>query len=274
MVSKRTSRARRSDVRTGNSAAAMTTRERVYLAASLDPSQILRCAGITPDPWQVAFLTSTAQKILLCASRQSGKSTSSACLAAWNLAFRPGSLSVIVSPSFRQSQETFRKVVQLHEALGAPVSVSGQTSGSITLRDGSRVICTPGTERSVRGLTPDLLLVDEASRLPDETFSALSPALAASKGRWIAISTPNGKSGWFSSLWHAQDPSWLRVSVAAPEIARFDAAYLEGEKRVLGERVFAQEFLAQFSDNEDNQVRLVTPAQVSALFSDAVRPLF
>jgi hypothetical protein len=45
------------------------------LARALDPVQFSLAAGITPDPWQAAVLRSTAPRLLLNCSRQSGKST-------------------------------------------------------------------------------------------------------------------------------------------------------------------------------------------------------
>lgn len=45
------------------------------MALALDPTQILRAQGITPDPWQAELLYSTARSVLLGKAsviRQSG----------------------------------------------------------------------------------------------------------------------------------------------------------------------------------------------------------
>ena len=51
------------------------------LAAMLDPTLLLRRAGVVPDAWQERVLRSRARSLLLCCSRQAGKSTVTAALA-------------------------------------------------------------------------------------------------------------------------------------------------------------------------------------------------
>ncbi|HEV2460370.1 MAG TPA: hypothetical protein VGS80_18600 [Ktedonobacterales bacterium] len=71
------------------------------LVRALDPAVFCRAAGIAPDPWQTRLLRSTAPRILLNASRQSGKSTVTAALACHTALYLPGSLTLIVSPTER-----------------------------------------------------------------------------------------------------------------------------------------------------------------------------
>jgi hypothetical protein len=79
------------------------------MALMLDPSLILAAQGLAPDPWQRDLLLSTDNSILLCCSRQAGKSTTVAALAVHTALFRVPALTLILSPSQRQSAETFRK---------------------------------------------------------------------------------------------------------------------------------------------------------------------
>ena len=50
------------------------------LAVGLDPVLLAERCGLDPDPWQADVLRSGAQRMLLNASRQSGKSTTVALL--------------------------------------------------------------------------------------------------------------------------------------------------------------------------------------------------
>src|SRR5688500_13483424 len=75
-----------------------------------DAVALMRQTGLDPDPWQEALLRSPASRILLLCSRQSGKSTVTACLALYQALYVPGSLILLLSPSLRQSQELFKKV--------------------------------------------------------------------------------------------------------------------------------------------------------------------
>ena len=69
-----------------------------------------RIAGLTLDPWQRDVLLSAAPRLLLNATRQSGKSTVAALKAAWTVL--QGGLAVVVSPSLRQSGFLFRKLAR------------------------------------------------------------------------------------------------------------------------------------------------------------------
>ena len=67
----------------------------------------------------------------------------------------------------------------------------------LKLANGSRILCLPGKEETVRCFSPSLLIIDEASRVPDDLYRSVRPMLAVSKGRLIALSTYFGQRGWF-----------------------------------------------------------------------------
>ncbi|MFN2489875.1 MAG: hypothetical protein ABR529_09095 [Actinomycetota bacterium] len=79
------------------------------LALALDPAQLARDVGLTPDPWQEDFLRSASTRQLVLCSRQSGKTTMSAIRAVHTALYAPGSLTLLVNPSERQSGEAARK---------------------------------------------------------------------------------------------------------------------------------------------------------------------
>src|SRR6516165_8009298 len=87
------------------------------LACALDPARLMAACGMPPDPWQRDLLRSSASRMLLLASRQSGKSAVCACLALHRAVYQPGSLILLLSPSLRQSQELFKKVQDAYRAL-------------------------------------------------------------------------------------------------------------------------------------------------------------
>ncbi len=79
------------------------------LAAALDPVRLARRMSVEPDPWQATLLRSTAPRVTINASRQVGKSTVTGILAAHTALYDPGALTLLLSPSLRQSSELFRK---------------------------------------------------------------------------------------------------------------------------------------------------------------------
>src|ERR671939_2133946 len=113
------------------------------LAAALDPVVLAQQAGLDPDPWQRDVLRSTAPRVLLNCSRQSGKSTVSALLGLHAALYTPSALVLMLSPSLRQSAELFRKCLDLYRALGRPVPAQAETSLRLELEGGSRIISLP-----------------------------------------------------------------------------------------------------------------------------------
>src|SRR5262245_42621813 len=136
------------------------------LALALDPARLMAACGLPPDPWQRDMLRSTASRQLLLASRQSGKSATTACLALHTALYQPGSLILLLSPSLRQSQELFKKVQDAYRTLGNPAPLAAESALRYELANGSRVLALPGIEGTVRGYSGvDLLVIDEAARV-------------------------------------------------------------------------------------------------------------
>jgi hypothetical protein len=220
------------------------------LAAALDPVIFARRAGIEPDTWQADVLRSSARRVLLNCSRQSGKSTTTAVLGLHQASYVPESLVLLLSPSLRQSAELFRKVAQVYTAIGATVSPKAESALRLELDNGSRVISLPASEATIRGYSAvDLLLIDEAARVADDLYHTVRPMLAVSNGRLIAMSTPYGKRGWWSDAWHGSH-AWERVQITAEQCPRISAAFLEEERENLGAWWFDQEYGCQFLDAE------------------------
>jgi len=218
------------------------------LARALDPVLLAREAGIEPDPWQERLLRSDSSRVLLNCCRQSGKSTMAAVLAAHTALYQPSSLVLVLSPTLRQSQELFRKILNVYRALDRPVPAEAETKLSLELENGSRIVSLPGKESTTRGFSAvALLVVDEAARVPDDLYYSIRPMLAVSGGRLVALSTPFGTRGWWYEAWRSAEP-WLRFEVPAAECPRIPAAFLEEECRNMGEWWYRQEYCCEFLD--------------------------
>ncbi len=216
------------------------------LPLALDPSRIFLALGQTPDPWQRDLLLASNRQLLLNCSRQSGKSTTAAVLAVHTALFRRNSLVLLVSPTLRQSQELYRKVLDVYQALGRPVRAVAENCGRLELANGSRVLALPGREGTIRGFSKvSLLIVDEASRVPDELYHAVRPMLAVSQGRLVVLSTPFGCRGFFYHEW-AGDGPWKRVCVTWRDCPRITPEFIEEERRALGENWVRQEYEGEF----------------------------
>jgi hypothetical protein len=236
-----------------------------------EPGQLMLAAGMTPDSWQQNLLNSNAERVLMLASRQAGKSSVAAALALRTALLQPRSPVLLLSPTLRQSGEIFRKVLDVFNALGRPVAVTAESALRLELANGSRIISLPGTEGTVRGYSGvAMLIIDEAARVDDPLYFAVRPMLAVSQGRLVALSTPFGKRGWFYEEWSGTG-DWERVKITARECPRISPQFLAEEKRALGERWFLQEFECSFQETID---AVFSAIDIAAALSDDIKPLF
>ncbi len=242
------------------------------LRYALDPVAFAaEVLGLELDDWQQGVISSTGKRDLLNVTRQGGKSTVAAVLALHEALYRPKSLSILVSPSQRQSSELFRKVTELRELLPTQPELSEDNKLSMSVRGGGRVLSLPGSEATIRGFSGATLIVeDEASRVPDELYMAIRPMLAVRDGRLALMSTPFGKRGHFWREWDTGS-SWQRVEVPATSVPRISAAFLDEERSSMGSWWFEQEYLCQFKESTD---AVFSHESIMAALTDDVQPLF
>jgi hypothetical protein len=236
------------------------------LVRALDPAIFCRAAGFEPDPWQAQVLRSTAPRILLNCSRQSGKSTVTGVLACHTALYHPGSLTLMVSPSQRQSGELFRRALAVYRTLGKPIAPESESALQLELENGSRIVALPGREDTIRSYSGvSLLLIDEAAHVKTESYMSVRPMLATSHGRLIALSTPFGTRGWWHEAWRGTDEPWEHYEVPATACPRIDPAWLAAEKQAIGAWWWDQEYMCAFRDAQDAVFR---QRDIDAMFSE------
>ena len=242
------------------------------LRHALDPVAFAReRLGFEPDDWQVQALRSPSKRLLLNCSRQTGKSTTTAVDSVHTALYRPGSLTLLVSPSLRQSTELFAKVMGFLRMVEHRPSLDEDNKLSCTLDTGSRVVSLPSAAEKIRGFSAvDLLIEDEAAFCEDALYKAVRPMLAVSGGRLVLMSTPYGRRGHFFEAW-VSDEDWERIEVKAKDCPRIPPEFLESERRALGDWWFAQEYECEFKETAD---QVFSFADVQRAFSDEVQPLF
>jgi len=272
------------------------------LALRENPLRIVEPLGVTPDPWQADLLTCTDTNILTLCSRQSGKSSTIAALALKEALVYPHSEILLLSRSLRQSVELLRKVKELWrgftggrvhrrdawkvkslkkefdetgrviEEKGWDVAafygsdeVRGVREKALTheFPNGSRITSLPGNPDTIVGFSAvTLLVIDEASRVPDSLLSVARPFLAATeqvhgrKGRLVAASTPFGKRGWFWEAYNrvmearakGGEEQWKLIKVTAEDCPRISKEFLANERAELGDLWYNQEFFCTFNN--------------------------
>ena len=71
-------------------------------------------------------------------------------------------------------------------------------------------------------------------------------------GRFIMLTTPKGKRGFFYNTWVDADPSWKRIKITAKDCPRIAQSFLDEQLRLLGPTRYAEEYNCEFLDGEDS----------------------
>jgi len=257
---------------------------RDQLRALAHPAEWAGRLGFKLDPWQADVLTTPKRRVILNCSRQSGKTEVAALKVLHTAITKPGATCLLYSPSLRQSGELFRRVLGPYRSVESSNPATRETVLRIELENGSRVIALPGSERTTRTYTADVVVVDEAARVPDAVFIGLRPMLAVSGGSLFLLSTPAGQFGHFAGIWTEGDPeAWHKVRITAPMLPgialsppepdgvcpRIPLDYLEQERREMREPIFLSEFYGEFLEGE---TAAFSHSAIEAAMSSSVEP--
>ena len=257
------------------------------LRRGLSRSSYAISCGFYPYAWQTAVLESHAKFKIIDGARQSGKSTIVSVIPAHKAKYKSKSLSLVIAPTRAQANEDMLKIKELMSKDRDYPALVKNSAFEVQLSNGSRIVVVTATDKAARGYSaPDIILVDEASRVPDTVYSsAVLPMQTASPEDFelILISTPFGKQGFFYDCW-ANSEVYEKFEIRAPwtvderfptklfdaipeeefkktgELQHIYRAYspqhrsYEQQVEILrqqGTLIYQQEFLAEFVDRND-----------------------
>ena len=226
------------------------------------------------DPWQARMVDApAASRVIALTHRQAGKTSGAAVGVAHTMVWRmPGSTSLVLAPTLRQSSELIRNLRGRLLTAGERLSVDNVFA--IELANGSRALALPGADdASIRGLSIDGdLVVDEAARVSDALFEAAMPMMVrhSKTARLILLSTAWARTGFFYRVWSEGDArDWLRIEARVSECFHISAADLERERRSMPASAFAREYENTFDSLES---RFFDMAAIDAAFGAVVGP--
>lgn len=177
-----------------------------------------------------------------------------------------------VAPSYKMARVGWRLVGRLAKQIpGATVRagdmiISLPTGGEIAIRSADN-------PDSLRGEGLDFCVLDECAFMRESAWiESIRPALSDRLGRAMFISTPKGRN-WFWRLFqaaHSDDDikAWQLPTADNPYIVDSE---IEAARASLPERVFRQEYLAEFLDDAGGVFRGVLQA-VGADIVSAAQP--
>jgi hypothetical protein len=226
---------------------------------------------IVYDEWQLKFLNLKKGDKILCTGRQVGKSVICGKDAGDYAIENPETEPIVmIAPTERQSQALFNKTLN-YLVENFPESIAGglnkPTKEKITLTTGVEIYCLPVGQSGlgIRFITIGRLYVDEASRVPEDVWEAITPALLTTGGDTILLSTPFGAEGEFYRTFINEDKaydSFTRFSIDSEKVIRerpISESWteerrekairkLEQAKKRMSERQYAQEYLGKFME--------------------------
>lgn len=197
------------------------------LMCRMRPSYYAKERGLAPYRWQADLMDSREKRKAVNGARQSGKSTTVCTLPTWTARYKPGSLSIVAAAVEKQALEDMVRIMAF-ATTDPGLTLTRQSDDMLKFSNGSRIVVVTATEKSARGWSsPDLILLDEASRIPDDVYiSGIQPMLTENeKCTLYMISTPNGREGFFYRAMHSK--RWERYEVLAPWQFRGDSMDLE-----------------------------------------------
>jgi hypothetical protein len=240
--------------------------------ASSSESQINREAffedlGYKPHPGQAKVHASQAPRRILASGVRYGKTV---CAAMEGLAAamepKERSMGWVVAPTYDLAEKVFRELVYISGAhLKHRIIAMKENEKRLVLRNmagGLSEIRGKSADNpvSLLGEGLDWCIVDEAARLKPSIWEGhLTQRLIDKKGWALLISTPKGK-GYFYDLYRrgqGSDPDYKSWNSPSRENPYLDAKLIESERARLPERVFRQEFEAEFLEGAGQVFRNV-----------------
>lgn len=219
------------------------------------------------DEWQEKFLATKGDK-LLCCGRQIGKSVICGMDAGVWAACHRDTTVLMIAPTERQAFSLFEKTLDYLMKHNKGLIMRGKdrpTKTKINLSNGVKIHCLPVgiAGLGIRFLTVGRLYADEASRIPEDVWTAVTPMLLTTGGDSVYLSTPAGGEGYFADAVENREDAFKsftrftgitsesvirkrKICVTWTEKQREKALnHLERERKRMSKRQYAQEYLGQ-----------------------------
>jgi len=157
----------------------------------------------------------------------------------------------VIFPVYPQALESWLNLKSLVRQLPENYAEVREVEKRIVLKNGGSIqIKSANKPESLRGAGGiSLIIFDEVAYMEKETWDTVRPILSDSLGKAIFISTPNGMN-WFYELFEnaKRRKDWKVFHYPTENSPRINKDELAQAKEELGSLVYAQEFLAEFTE--------------------------
>lgn len=223
--------------------------------------------GATPLPWQEDFLRAVARgerRISVRAGHGVGKSTVCSWALIWHMVTRYPQKSVVTAPTAAQLFDALYSELKSWINKLPPIlkDLFEVFSDRINLKDApeSSFISarTSSSERpeALAGVHSEnvLLIVDEASAVPEAVFEAAAGSMSGHSATTILISNPTRNSGLFYKTHHELASDWFRLHVSCINIPLVSSDFVRQIEATYGRdsNAFRIRVLGEFAIADDD----------------------
>jgi len=201
---------------------------------------------IKPFPYQTKLLEDPSKRIVAVWGRQTGKTTTIAVKAIYFTDTNPNVTVLITAPSLRQSMIMFDRIAAfIFSSAYLRNKVVRATRTLIHFENGSRIIALPCSENLLRGYTANMVILDEASWIPEEVITQVFfPMLSTTQGYAIFLSTPWDKNHFFYKAF--VNPNYSPHKVKSEECPLIKLEFLEEMRANMTREAYLMEYEAEF----------------------------
>jgi len=210
--------------------------------------------GYKPYDYQVNILNCKDKRIAIRSGRQVGKTTVCAIKSLYEAFWNKNKQILIIAPVRKQSKLLFQVIkdcITLKTELSK--SLVKDTATEMFFDNGSRIYCETGAILSkdrIRGFSPNIVIVDEAAFVADETFSSTEPSVIKTQGSIILTSTPYGKRGFFYETF-LPNSDYTKFHIKSEECPHILKKELDKLKNRLTKNEYVQEYEGEFTEEGD-----------------------
>lgn len=200
------------------------------------------------------------KNVCIMASRQIGKTTTTAAFMAHYLCFNVDKNIMVLANKDATAKEIVDKIIQIFRGLPyflKPGAVNFGKTG-LNLDNGCRLLSAATTASTSIGFTIHKLYIDEFAHIPNNIIEpfwrSVYPTLSSSAvSQCIISSTPNGTNMFYDifskSTLGTRKNSFVGIRVDYWQVPGHDEEWAKAMKADFGEEFFAQEFELQFNVN-------------------------
>ena len=248
-----------------------------YIRCSEDPVHFIENyvkvvtidSGLVPFKmydWQRNIVRSVFDnRFVICKiPRQSGKTTTLVSCILHLVLFNPDYKAAILANKLKTATEIMDRVKIAYENLPKWLQqgVREWNKTSVTLENGSKIVCSSTSSSAVRGSAYNFLLLDEFAFVPDQIaeqfFASVYPTITSGKtSKTVIVSTPNGLNLFYKMWQNAKNGKSEFKPVEAHwwQVPGRDAQFKETTIRNTSERQWLSEYECEFLGSQETLIK-------------------